>query len=153
MEVERIFKSALIIRLYAQALTTRVNFLTAPRMLCRRILSIAQSRRKTSTLRTYAISRFPGRGKPVGAGRQQNFPSKLNKQPTAPPEAAAEPHTDASINDSPLWKAGESLNAEGSEVGLARLLENESLVIERYEFMSSDSRVQLDIKLIDKLKC
>ncbi|KAF9068644.1 Scramblase-domain-containing protein, partial [Rhodocollybia butyracea] len=84
-----------------------------------------------SALRTYAISRFPGRGKPVGAGRRQNSPSKLNKQPTAPSEAAAEPHTDASINESPLWRAGESLNAQGSEAGLERLLKNESLVVER----------------------
>jgi hypothetical protein len=38
---------------------------------------------------------------------------------------------DPSVNESPLWKAGESLDASGSEEGLRRLLFNDALVVER----------------------
>ncbi|KAJ3923304.1 Scramblase-domain-containing protein [Lentinula edodes] len=38
---------------------------------------------------------------------------------------------DPSVRDSPLWEAGESLDASGSAEGLERLLANDSLIVER----------------------
>ncbi|KAJ4488478.1 Scramblase-domain-containing protein [Lentinula aciculospora] len=89
-------------------------------------------RRRPST-RHYAISRFPGLRRPVGGGRRQSSPLKRDRQ--EPPEefsATREPHeVKSSVSDSPLWRAGESLDASGSSEGLKGLLANDSLIVER----------------------
>lgn len=82
---------------------------------------------QTYGTRSYVISRFPGRGRPVGSGRRQPSPIKLNKQ-----HPSEEPNVDPSVNESPLWRAGESLDASGSGAGLERLLANDVLVVERW---------------------
>ncbi|KIK63604.1 hypothetical protein GYMLUDRAFT_40653 [Collybiopsis luxurians FD-317 M1] len=98
-------------------------------MLCKRLLSTTYSQLcpKPFFTRSYAISRFPGRSRPVGAGRRTS--------PASRPQASndeQEPQLDSSVNESPLWNAAESLDATGSEAGLGRLLlANDTLVVER----------------------
>lgn len=102
---------------------------------------------QTYGTRSYAISRFPGRGRPVGSGRRQPSPIKLNKQ-----HPSEEPNVDPSVNESPLWRAGESLDASGSGAGLERLLANDVLVVERWIY-SFNHYFLLTPHLLDKLKC
>ncbi|KAF8831712.1 hypothetical protein HHX47_DHR1001310 [Lentinula edodes] len=99
--------------------------------ICRRLsLRISsKERHRESFSRFYAISRFPSRGRPVGAGRRQPLLEKPSRQ--EPPPGTTEPLIDPSVRDSPLWKAGESLDASGSAEGLERLLANDSLIVER----------------------
>ncbi|KAJ3811013.1 Scramblase-domain-containing protein [Lentinula aff. lateritia] len=92
-------------------------------------MSVWESLAVLRRVRFYAISRFPSRGRPVGAGRRQPLLEKLSKQ--EPPPGTTEPPTDPSVRDSPLWKAGESLDASASAEGLERLLANDSLIVER----------------------
>lgn len=89
----------------------------------------SRERHREPFSRFYAISRFPNRGKPVGAGRRQPLLEKPSRQ--EPPPGTAEPPIDSSVRDSPLWKAGESLDVSGSAEGLERLLANNSLIVVR----------------------
>ncbi|KAJ4479481.1 Scramblase-domain-containing protein [Lentinula lateritia] len=101
-----------------------------PQIFRRFSLRIAsRERHREPFSRFYAISRFPNRGKPVGAGRRQPLLEKPSRQ--EPPPGTAEPPIDSSVRDSPLWKAGESLDVSGSAEGLERLLANNSLIVER----------------------
>ncbi|KAJ4001486.1 Scramblase-domain-containing protein [Lentinula boryana] len=102
--------------------------------ICRRLsLSTPLNNRQASYTRYYAISRFPGRGKPVGVGRHQQSSVKPSSRqgPSEKSSASAESQEDPSVSDSPLWRAGQSLDASGSAEGLERLLAYDSLVVER----------------------
>ncbi|KAJ3796121.1 Scramblase-domain-containing protein [Lentinula aff. detonsa] len=104
-----------------------------PQICSRLSLSTPLKSRQASYIRYYAISRFPGRGKPVGVGRHQQSSVKPSsrQEPSEKSSASAESQEDPSVSDSPLWRAGQSLDASGSAEGLERLLANDSLVVER----------------------
>ncbi|KAJ3728712.1 Scramblase-domain-containing protein [Lentinula raphanica] len=94
----------------------------------RRVLLSTPGRAEST--RYYAISRFPGRGRPVGAGRHQ--PSPRSTKPKEPQSADTTKSSEGtSVDESTLWQAGDSLDASGSTDGLERLLANDSLVVER----------------------
>ncbi|KAF9262167.1 Scramblase-domain-containing protein [Marasmius fiardii PR-910] len=86
-------------------------------------ISIRSTFRRSSTSRTYAISRFPTR-RPVGSGRSCTD-RDLTKNP------AQTSHS--SEQESPLWEHSQNINTTPgySTVSLARLLSQDILVIER----------------------
>ncbi|KAJ3818820.1 Scramblase-domain-containing protein [Lentinula raphanica] len=86
---------------------------------------------RVASTRYYAISRFPGRGRPVGAGRHQPSPVRATKPQEPQSVDTTKSSEGTSVDESTLWKVGDSLDASGSTDGLERLLANDSLVVER----------------------